>query len=118
MTMEPWRKNLYAIFIAQFFVMTGFNFVNPFLPLFIQQLGSYTNEEAAFWSGMATAGFGITLFLSGPLWGIVADRWGRKIMLLRAQFLSSLILLGLGLCPRIFTGWWVCGPRRGCSAAP
>jgi DHA1 family multidrug resistance protein-like MFS transporter len=108
MTMEPWRKNLYAIFIAQFFVMTGFNFVNPFLPLFIQQLGSYTNEEAAFWSGMATAGFGITLFLSGPLWGIVADRWGRKIMLLRAQFLSSLILLGLGLSPNIY---WVVGLR-------
>ncbi len=88
--------------------MVGFNFVNPFLPLFIQQLGSYSNEEAAFWSGISTAAFGITLFLSGPLWGIVADRWGRKKMLLRAQFCSSFILLGIGLSPNVY---WVTALR-------
>ena len=71
--MEPWRKNLYAIFIAQFFVMVGFNFVNPFLPLYIQQLGAYSNRETAFWSGMATAGLGVALLVSGPVWGIIAD---------------------------------------------
>jgi len=108
MRLEPWQKNLYAIFIAQFFVIMGFNFVNPFLPLFIQELGNYSNEEAAFWSGMATAAFGITLFLSGPLWGIVADRWGRKAMLLRAQFCSSFILLGMGFSPNVF---WVVALR-------
>ncbi len=108
MISEQWQKNLYAIFVAQFFVMMGFNFVNPFLPLFIQQLGSYTNEEAAFWSGMATAGLGIALFVGGPLWGIVADRWGRKAMVLRAQFCSVFILIGLGLSPNVY---WVVALR-------
>ncbi|MFC1952680.1 MFS transporter [Chloroflexota bacterium] len=108
MRLELWQKNLYAIFIAQFFVIMGFNFVNPFLPLFIQELGSYSNEQAAFWSGISTAAFGITLFLSGPVWGIVADRWGRKAMLLRAQFCSSFILLGLGLSSNVF---WVVALR-------
>jgi DHA1 family multidrug resistance protein-like MFS transporter len=102
MISEPWKKNLYAIFIAQFFVMVGFNFVNPFLPLFIQQLGGYSNENAAFWSGMVTAGLGVALFISGPLWGIVADKWGRKVMVLRAQYLSSLILVGMGLAPNVY----------------
>jgi DHA1 family multidrug resistance protein-like MFS transporter len=105
---EQWKRNLYTIFVAQFFVMVGFNFVNPFLPLFIQQLGDYTNEEAAFWSGMATAGLGIAMFVGGPLWGIVADKWGRKAMLLRAQFCSVLILIGLGLSPNVY---WVVGLR-------
>ncbi|MFC2014735.1 MFS transporter [Chloroflexota bacterium] len=108
MIIEQWKKNLYAIFIAQFFVMVGFNFVGPFLPLFIQQLGGFSNELAAFWSGMSQAGLGIALFLSGPLWGIVADRWGRKAMLLRAQFCSSFILLGLGLSPNVY---WVIALR-------
>ncbi|MFC2004954.1 MFS transporter [Chloroflexota bacterium] len=105
---KPWQKNLYAIFIAQFFVMMGFNFINPFLPLFIQQLGSFSNEDAAFWSGISTAGLGIALLLSGPLWGIIADRWGRKSMVLRAQFCSAFILLGLGLSPNVY---WVVGLR-------
>jgi len=104
MALEPWRKNLYAIFVAQFFVIMGFNFVNPFLPLFIQQLGGYANEDAAFWAGMSQAGLGIALFLSGPVWGIIADRWGRKSMVLRAQFCSAFILAGLGLAPNVY---WV-----------
>ncbi|MFC1900709.1 MFS transporter [Chloroflexota bacterium] len=108
MVLEQWQKNLYAIFVAQFFVMMGFNFVNPFLPLFIQQLGGYPNEEAAFWSGMATAGLGIALFFSGPLWGIIADKWGRKAMVLRAQFCSVLILIGVGLSPNVY---WVVALR-------
>ncbi len=108
MILEQWQKNLYTIFIAQFFVMMGFNFVNPFLPLFIQEIGNYSNEEAAFWSGMATAGLGIALFVGGPLWGIIADKWGRKAMLLRAQFCSVFILIGLGLSPNVY---WVVGLR-------
>jgi DHA1 family multidrug resistance protein-like MFS transporter len=105
---EPWQRNLYAIFIGQLFVMMGFNFASPFLPLFIQQLGNYSNEQAAFWSGIATAGLGIAMFFSAPLWGIVADRWGRKPMVLRAQFCSAFILGGLALSTNVF---WVVGLR-------
>lgn len=106
--LEQWKKNLYAIFVAQFFVMVGFNFVNPFLPLFIQQLGDFSNEEAAFWASITAAGLGIALFVSGPFWGIIADRWGRKAMVLRAQFCSVFILVGLGLSPNVY---WVIALR-------
>lgn len=53
MASESWRRNLYAVFVAEFLVIMGFSFVNPFLPLFIQELGSYTNTEAAFSSWAA-----------------------------------------------------------------
>ena len=102
MAFEPWRRNLYVIFIAQFFVIMGFNFVNPFLPLFIQELGSLSNREAAFGAGMSQAGLGIALFVSGPIWGIIADKWGRKSMVLRAQFCSAFVLVGLGLAPNVY----------------
>ncbi len=105
---KAWRKNLYAIFIAELIVLMGFSFVNPFLPLFIQELGSYTNREAAFWAGMSTAGHGLAMFISGPFWGILADRWGRKPMVLRAQFSSALILASLGLVPNVY---WIVGLR-------
>ncbi len=102
MASESWRKNLYAIFIAEFVVLTGFSFVNPFMPLFIQELGNYTDKEATFWAGIATGASGIAMFLSAPLWGIIADRWGRKPMVLRAMFGSAVVLALTGLAPNIY----------------
>jgi len=102
MTSESWRKNLYAIFVAEFVVIMGFSFVEPFMPLFIQELGAFTNQQAAFWAGIATSASGIALFFSAPLWGIVADRWGRKPMVLRAMFGAGTVLALTGLVPNIY----------------
>ncbi len=102
MTSESWRRNLYAIFVAEFIVIMGFSFVNPFMPLFIQELGAFTNQQAAFWAGIATSASGIAMFFSAPLWGIVADRWGRKPMVLRAMFGAGTVLALIGLAPNIY----------------
>ncbi|MBI2831171.1 MAG: MFS transporter [Chloroflexi bacterium] len=101
MTLEPWRKNLYFVFAAEFIVIAGFNFVGPFTPLFIQELGSFSTDEAARWTGIALGGSGVAQFLGAPLWGIVADRWGRKPMVLRAMFGGTIILALLGLSPNV-----------------
>jgi DHA1 family multidrug resistance protein-like MFS transporter len=98
---ESWKKNLYAIVVAEFLVLIGFSFVQPFMPLFIQEIGNYTNRETAFWAGIATGITGIVMFFSAPLWGIVADRWGRKPMVLRAQFGSAIVLALMGLSPNV-----------------
>ncbi|MBA7470632.1 Multidrug resistance protein MdtG [subsurface metagenome] len=102
MTSESWRRNLYAIFVAEFIVIMGFSFVNPFMPLFIQELGNFTNQQAAFWAGIATSVSGIAMFFSAPIWGIVADRWGRKPMVLRAMFGAGTVLALIGLAPDIY----------------
>ena len=102
MTSESWRRNLYAIFVAEFIVIMGFSFVNPFMPLFIQELGAFTNQQAAFWAGIATSASGIAMFFSAPLWGIIADRWGRKPMMLRAIFGAGTVLALIGLAPNIY----------------
>jgi len=102
MTSESWQKNLYAMFIAEFIVIVGFSFVNPFMPLFIQELGNFTNQKAAFWAGIATSASGIAMFFSAPLWGIAADRWGRKPMVLRAMFGAGTVLALVGLAPNIY----------------
>jgi DHA1 family multidrug resistance protein-like MFS transporter len=102
MTPESWQRNLYAIFVAEFVVIMGFSFVNPFMPLFIQELGTFTNQKAAFWAGIATSASGIAMFFSAPIWGIVADRWGRKPMVLRAMFGAGIVLALIGLAPNIY----------------
>jgi DHA1 family multidrug resistance protein-like MFS transporter len=102
MVSESWRKNLYLIFVTEFVVIMAFSFVNPFLPLFIQELGDFNNKQAAFWAGIALGGGGLAMFLSSPVWGIIADRWGRKPMVLRAMFGASVILALMGIVSNVY----------------
>ncbi len=97
-----WRRNLAVIIVAEFIVLLAFSFVTPFIPLFIQKLGNYSETDAAFWAGISTSAAGIAMFLSAPLWGLLADRIGRKPMVLRAQFGSAVVLSLAGLSPNIY----------------
>jgi predicted MFS family arabinose efflux permease len=50
---QSWQKSLYTLLIAQFFVMIGFSFVFPFMPLFIEKIGNFDTRQVAFWAGTA-----------------------------------------------------------------
>src|SRR5512136_2273210 len=88
-----WRKNLYLVATSEFIVLIGFSCFTPFLPLYMQQLGHLASKDAALWAGIATGGAGLCMFLSAPIWGMLADRWGRKPMLLRAQFGGAALIV-------------------------
>lgn len=81
---EQWRRNQYAVLLSVFISFLGFSFVIPFLPLYIKELGSTDTGQTALLSGLT---FGISPLFSGllaPLWGVLADRHGVKIMVQRA----------------------------------
>jgi MFS transporter, DHA1 family, multidrug resistance protein len=85
--MDGWRRNLYVIWFATFASLTGGSLVQPFLPLFINQdLGVSDPGVAAIWFGLATSAGGVAQAIMAPIWGVLADRHGRKAMLVRAQF--------------------------------
>jgi MFS transporter, DHA1 family, multidrug resistance protein len=85
--MDGWRRNLYVIWFATFASLTGGSLVQPFLPLFINQdLGVSDPGMAAIWFGLATSAGGVAQAIMAPIWGVLADRHGRKAMLVRAQF--------------------------------
>ena len=84
MKLETWEKNLYAVWASQFLALMGANLVFPFIPFFVKDLGVKTDSAAALWSGVLATATGAMLFISSPFWGSLADRFGRKNMLLRA----------------------------------
>ncbi|MDD5126616.1 MAG: MFS transporter [Dehalococcoidales bacterium] len=100
--MPEWKRNLYAIVAAEFIVLIGFNSAISFLALFIQELGDFSNQEATLWTGIATGSSGIAMFFTAPIWGILADRWGRKPMLLRSQFGAAVVMALMAVCPNIY----------------
>ena len=82
--------------------MIGFGFVTPFIPLYVQQLGNFSENQAAFWAGMSISSVGIGLFVSAPVWGILADRMGRKPMVLRAMLGGAVIIALEGMAPNVY----------------
>ncbi len=79
-----WKKNLFAVTAASFIGFTGFTLVMPFLPLYFQALGVDDVGEIALWSGLSLGVTPAVTALMAPLWGRLADRVGRKIMVERS----------------------------------
>lgn len=79
----------------------------PFLPLFLRHdLGITDTGRLAFLSGLCTGATGIGLAVTGPLWGVLADRYGRKPMLLRSMLGggASIALMGFAQGPLQLVG--------------
>lgn len=99
--LQPWRKNLYVIWAAQFLAMMGMNIVVPFLPFYIRELGVTDPEAVANWSGLVYAGPFFLSFFFTPLWGIMGDKYGRKSMTVRAIFGLAISQALIGFAPNV-----------------
>src|SRR5437660_5296510 len=81
-----WRRNLAALWLAELTAILGFSFAFPFLPLFLHQdLHIPAGPQLAFWTGITGGATGLALACTAPIWGRLADRYGRKPMLVRAM---------------------------------
>lgn len=90
----PWHRNLIVLWFCTFVAGMAFSEIMPFLSLFVSQLGDFTKAQITFYSGLAFAADYAISAISAPLWGIIADKRGRKIMLLRAS-LGMAVAMGL-----------------------
>ena len=97
MIREEWQHNLLFLWISQFFALVGFSFAIPFVPFYLQELGVTGTEAVRLWSGYFMAGAGIPMAVATPIWGVLADRRGCKLMILRANLGAAVSLLGMGL---------------------
>ncbi|MDQ0058463.1 MFS transporter [Paenibacillus harenae] len=95
--MEQWKKNLVVLWFGQFLVMAGMTMIIPFLSLYLQfDLGLSDPHEIGIWAGVIFAGNFVTSFIFQPIWGKFADRYGRKIMLLRSGFGMAIVMVLMG----------------------
>lgn len=93
MPTDNWKRTLYIVFIAQMFTAVGFSSMFPFLPLYIRALGSSMGFSLDLLTGLVFSGQAFAMMLAAPVWGSLADRYGRKLMVERAMFGGSVILL-------------------------
>ena len=97
-----WRQNLYVCLFGSFTTIIAMTLLLPFLPLYVEQLGVRSPAAIVRWSGVA---FGVTFLaasLVSPIWGRLADRYGRKLMLVRASLGMAIVMSMIGLAHNIY----------------
>lgn len=105
---QSWQRTLYACWIAQLFSIIGFSFVSPFIPFYVRDLGVTGQANVAIWSGLIVFATGITQAIFAPIWGGLADRYGRKMMVNRAMFGGAIVMTLMGLVGNV---WQLFGLR-------
>lgn len=100
--MPQWRRTLYTVWVTQFIGVAGFSFVIPFMPYYIQQLGITDTDQVALWSGLVTSAQALSMAIMAPVWGALSDRYGRKLMVLRASFAGAIVLTLMGFVTNVY----------------
>lgn len=80
----------------------SFGFGLPFLPFFIQELGMTDPVQLNIYTGVVNAAPAVAMAVMAPLWGMAGDRWGRKLMILRAMLAASFIIAAMGMSTHVW----------------
>ncbi|WP_056950103.1 MFS transporter [Lacticaseibacillus nasuensis] len=98
----PWKRNLYVLWFCTFVAGIAFSEVSPFLSLYVGEMGNFGKADLTFWSGLIYASTFLTTAIVSPLWGNLADRTGRKVMLIRASLGIALFMFLAGLSTNVW----------------
>jgi len=105
---EQWQRNLAVLWLGTFIAGMGFSEIMPFLSLYVDDLGTFTKGQLTIYSGMTYAVTFLVIALVSPLWGKLADRKGRKLMLLRSSMGMAIVIGLMGFVTNI---WQLIGLR-------
>lgn len=95
-SVERWQRTLYIIFVVQLISALGFSSSFPFLSLYVQELDKHSSLSDDLLIGLAFSSQAFTMMLAAPLWGMIADRRGRKLMVMRAAFGAAVVVTLMG----------------------
>ncbi|MBV7392455.1 MULTISPECIES: multidrug efflux MFS transporter [Enterococcus] len=96
-----WRRNLFVTWIGCFFTGASFSLVLPFIPVYVEQLGTPASQVDIF-AGLAISVNALGAAIFSPLWGNLADRKGRKMMMVRAAAGMTITMGSLAFVPNAY----------------
>lgn len=86
---NSWKRNLFVLWVGTFLVSMAYSVSIPFMSIFLQEdLGVQSHLE--LWTGVVFAITFLAAALIAPFWGSMADKYGRKPMMLRAGICLSI----------------------------
>jgi MFS family permease len=97
-----WRRNLAVCVFGSFTTLVSLSMLLPFLPLYVRQLGVASQSSVIQWSGIAFSATFLGTAVTAPVWGRLADRFGRKPMLVRAALGMAVVMSLIGLAHNVY----------------
>ena len=99
--MPSWQRTLAVMVGVQFCSAVGFSIIFPFLPLYVAELDSTMGWSVEALSGLVFSVQALTMAVASPFWGVVADRYGRKLMVMRATLGGAVVILLMGFVANV-----------------
>ena len=97
-----WKRNFYTLWIAEVIAIVGFQAIQPFLTYYIQQFKVDDVDQTLIWAGHMGTAAGLAMALSSPFWGALADRLGRKPMVVRSMIGGGLTVIGMAYVTNVW----------------
>jgi DHA1 family multidrug resistance protein-like MFS transporter len=82
--MPGWKRTFWVVFAANLLSAAGLMSFLPFFPTLLEELGVADQGARATWSGILFGAAPLSAAFMGPMWGTIGDRYGRKLMVVRA----------------------------------
>lgn len=115
--MQRWKSTFAAVWVANTITAIGMMAFLPFFPSQLESLGLTDRDQIATWAGVLYGAAPLAAALASPFWGVLGDRVGRRLMVLRSMFAITLFvgamafatspwqLLGLRIAQGLFSGF-------------
>lgn len=90
------KRNLKIMWFANFFIAGSMTMVLPFISLYIDSFGNFSDKYVQHWSGITFGVTFVTAFIFSPLWGRIGDKYGRRKLLIFSAFGMAFSILLMG----------------------
>jgi MFS transporter, DHA1 family, multidrug resistance protein len=92
-----WQQTLWAMVGIQFVMTMAFSMLTPIMPLLLPELGVKSAAAIDTWAGILSGTTSFVAAFASPVWGRVADRHGRKLMLIRSSLAIAIFTALMGV---------------------
>lgn len=100
--MERWKSNLYVLWVTQVLSLLSFGLFAPYIPIYLRELNITDPDMVSVWTGVMSFAPSSAMVIAAPIWGILSDRYGKKMMLLRATACATIIITAMAFVTNVW----------------
>ncbi len=97
-----WKKNAIILAATEFCVRCMMMLIRPYIPLYLPELGVVDATEIVYWTGVLSSINFVAQAITTPFWGKLADKVGRKPMVLRCVIFMGVFSIFLSMTTTVY----------------
>ncbi len=105
LALRDWRHLSGMFFVSTLLESLALGHMTAFTPLFLRDDLKMAPEDVGVWTGLLAAATFAVAFPLAPLWGSLAERYSRKLIIVRSQYIEAVGYTLCGLAPDL--SWFI-----------